>query len=211
MTNCADIEILLCDYVDGTLRGEQKSAVEAHMATCEACAEFVKDASGAVEFMSRSADVTPPPELMTRLLFELPAVKQQLKPNWKQRWLGGWFEQVLQPKMAMGMAMAVLSFSMLSNCAGIRVQQLKPSDLNPVSVVGSVEDRAMRTYTRAVKYYESLRFVYEIQTQIKDWREKSAAEQQERQKQQPSPATGTAVQPDTGQQPETTTRQEGKP
>ena len=26
--NCADIEILLCDYVDGTLRGEQKSAVE---------------------------------------------------------------------------------------------------------------------------------------------------------------------------------------
>ena len=78
----------------------------------------------------------------------------------------------------MGMAMTVLSFAMLSNCAGIRVQQLRPADLNPVSVVASVEDRAMRTYTRAVKYYESLRFVYEIQTQIKDWREKSAAEQQ---------------------------------
>ena len=33
--NCADIEILLCDYVDGTLHGEQKSAVEAHLAGCE--------------------------------------------------------------------------------------------------------------------------------------------------------------------------------
>ena len=161
--------------------------------------------------MSRAAVVEPPPELMTRLLFELPAVKQQLKPNWKQRLFGGWFESVLQPKMAMGMAMTVLSFAMLSNCAGIKVQQLRPSDLNPVSVAASVEDRAMRTYTRAVKYYESLRFVYEIQTQIKDWREKSAIEQtqqtqqQQQQKQQPTPATGTSDQPNTTQ------KQEGKP
>ena len=193
--NCADIEILLCDYVDGTLRGEQKSAVEAHLTACEPCAEFAKDASGAVEFMSRAAAVEAPPELLTRLLFELPAVKQQLKPNWKQRLFGGWFETVLQPKMAMGMAMTVLSFAMLNNCAGIKVQQLKPSDLNPVNVVASVEDRAMRTYTRAVKHYESLRFVYEIQTQIKDWREKSAAEQEQKTKQQQTPATGTSNQP----------------
>lgn len=201
--NCADIEILLCDYVDGTLRGEQKSAVEAHLAGCEPCAEFVRDASGAVEFMSRAADVEPPPELMTRLLFELPAVKQQLKPNWRQRLLGGWFEQVLQPKMAMGMAMTVLSFAMLSNCAGIKIQQLRPADLNPVIVVASVEDRAMHTWTRGVKYYESLRFVYEIQTQIKDWRDKSAAAQESQQnqpQQQNKPATGTLNQPKSNQE-----------
>ena len=189
--NCADIEILLCDYVDGTLRGEQKSALDGHLAGCEACAEVVRDASGAVEFMSRAAVVEPPPELITRLLFELPAVKRQLKPNWKQRLFGRWSESVLQPKMAMGMAMTVLSFAMLSNCAGIKVQQLKPSDLNPASVVASVEDRAIRTWTRAMKYYESLRFVYEIQTQIKDWREKSAAAQESQPSQhpnQPAPA-----------------------
>lgn len=198
--NCADIEIMLCDYVDGTLLGDQNSAVEAHLGGCEPCAEFVRDATGAVEFMSRVAAVEPPPELMTRLLFELPAVKQQLKPNWKHRLFGGWFESVLQPKMAMGMAMTVLSFAMLSNCAGIRVQQLRPSDLNPVSVVVSVEDRAMRTYTRAVKYYESLRFVYEIQTQIKDWRDKSAAEQQQQNQKQQPPPTGTSNQPNTTKQ-----------
>jgi anti-sigma factor RsiW len=186
--NCADIEILLCDYVDGTLHGEQKSAVEGHLAACEPCAEFVRDAAGAVEFMERAAVVEPPPELMTRLLFELPAVKQQLKPNWKQRLFGKWFEPVMQPRMAMGMAMTVLSFAMLSKCAGIQVRQLKASDLNPVSVVASVEDRAMRTWTRGVKYYESLRFVYEIQTQIKDWRDKSAAAQEA--PQPAKPATG---------------------
>ena len=200
--NCADLEILLCDYVDETLRGEQKSAVEAHLAGCESCAELVRDASGAVEFMSRAAVVEPPAELMTRLLFELPAVKQQLKPNWKQRLFGRWFEPVLQPKMAMGMAMTVLSFALLSNCAGIKIQQLKPSDLNPVSVVANVEDRAVRTWTRAMKYYESLRFVYEIQTQIKDWREKSAAEQEQQQQQkQQQPPTGTSNQPTPAKQP----------
>jgi hypothetical protein len=199
--NCADIEILLCDYVDGTLRGEQKSAVEAHLDGCPACAEFVRDASGAVEFMGRAAVVEPPPELMTRLLFELPTVKQQLKPNWKQRIFGKWLEPVLQPKMAMGMAMTVLSFAMLSRCAGIQVRQLKPSDLNPVSVVSSVEDRAMRTWARGVKYYESVRFVYEIQTQIKDWRDQSAAEQQRKQQTPQQPAS----------QPPATAPQEVKP
>ena len=185
--NCADIEILLCDYVDGTLHRAQKSAVEEHLAECASCKEFVQDASGAVEFMGRAATVEAPPELLTRLLFELPAVKQQLKPSWTQRLFGHWFEPVMQPRVAMSMAMTVLSFAMLSKCAGIQVRQLRPSDLNPVAVVGSVEDRAVRTWSRGVKYYESLRFVYEIQTQIKDWRDKSAAAQESQQQQQPQP------------------------
>lgn len=200
--NCADYEILLCDYVDGTLRGEQKSAVEAHLASCPDCAELVRDASGAVEFVSRAANVEPPPELMTRLLFQLPAVKQELKPNWKQRLFGRWFEPVLQPRVAMSMAMTVLSFAMLSKCAGIQVRQLQPSDLNPANVAAAVEDRAVRTWSRAVKYYDSLRFVYEIQTQIKDWRDQSAAQQQQQQQpsqqqQQPPavPAQGQEVKP----------------
>ena len=29
---CAELEILLCDYVDGTLRGAEKSALESHLA-----------------------------------------------------------------------------------------------------------------------------------------------------------------------------------
>jgi anti-sigma factor RsiW len=207
--NCADIEILLCDYVDGTLHGTQKSAVEEHLAGCADCREFVQDASGAVEFMSRAANVEPPPELLTRLLFELPAVKQQLKPSWTQRVFGRWFEPVMQPRVAMSMAMTVLSFAMLSKCAGIQVRQLRPSDLNPVAVVGSVEDRAVRTWSRGVKYYESLRFVYEIQTQIKDWRDKSAAAQETQQQQQQKPNSQQPAQQSPKQQ--QSTPQEVKP
>jgi len=66
--NCADVEILICDYLDGTLPEERKSAVERHLAQCPACAELARDSAAAVAFMERAAAVEPPPELITRIL-----------------------------------------------------------------------------------------------------------------------------------------------
>ena len=177
--NCADLEILLCDYVDGTLYGEQKSTVEQHLANCAACAELVRDASGAVAFMERAAQPEPPAELVTRILFELPAVRRaehKVSTSAWRRFRAKWLEPVLQPRFAMGMAMTVLSFAMLGRFAGIEVRQLKPSDLNPATVWVAVEDRALRTWARAVKYYDSLRVVYEIQTRLREWSDQAEAD-----------------------------------
>ena len=65
---CAELEILLCDYMDGTLHGEEKSALESHLAGCSACTELAKDVSGATAFLERVATVEPPAELLTRIL-----------------------------------------------------------------------------------------------------------------------------------------------
>jgi hypothetical protein len=167
---CTDFEILLCDYVDGTLHGEQKSAVEAHLAGCPHCAEMERDARVAVAFLERTAAVEPPPELLTRILYDIHAGRESLpmKPSWVRRVFGKWFEPVLQPRFAMGMAMTVLSFAMLGRFAGIQVRQLKPSDLEPAKVWAAIEDKALRTWDRGVKYYESLRLVYELQTRLKE-------------------------------------------
>jgi hypothetical protein len=67
------------------------------------------------------------------------------------------------------MAMTVLSFAMLGRFAGIEVRQLRPADLHPVKVWVSIEDRAIQTWERTVKYYDSLRVVYEIQTRFREW------------------------------------------
>jgi anti-sigma factor RsiW len=169
--NCADLEILLADYVDGTLRGEEKSAVESHIASCEGCAELARDAAGAVNFMQRASQVDAPPELVTRILFEITngPSRAAVKPSWVRRYFGKWLEPILQPRFAMGMAMTVLSFAMLGRFSGMNVRQLKPSDLDPVKVWMATEDRVQRTWERTVKYYESLRLVYAIQTQLKEW------------------------------------------
>jgi len=168
---CADLEILLADYVDGTLHGEQKSALESHLSECELCAELARDAAGAVAFMERAAIVEAPPQLVTRILFEISdgPSRAQVKPGWVRRIFGKWLEPVLQPRYAMGMAMTILSFAMLGRFSGIEVRHLTLADLDPVKVYTAAEDRAQRTWERTVKYYENLRVVFEIQTQLKEW------------------------------------------
>jgi anti-sigma factor RsiW len=163
--------MLLAEYVDGTLHGEQKSAVEQHLAGCQECAELARDASEAVAFMERAATVEAPPELVTRILYEITVGPShaECKPSWTRRVFGKWLEPVFQPRYAMGMAMTILSFAMLGRFSGIEVRQLHPSDLDPVKVWMAAEDRVQRGWERTVKYYENLRVVYEIQTQLKEW------------------------------------------
>ena len=182
--NCADVEILLADYVDGTLRGDAASALEAHLAGCAACAELARDSAQAVEFIQRAAAVEAPPELVTRILFEVTAGPSRavIKPSLVRRLFGRWLEPILQPRVAMGMAMTVLSFAMIGRFTNVR--QLTPADLDPVRVWTAAEDRVVRLYNRGVKYYESLRVVYEIQTRLKEWAEEQPATQQPT----PSPA-----------------------
>ena len=168
---CAELEILLCDYVDGTLRGEERAALESHIAECSSCSEMAKDVMGAVAFMDRAAVVEPPAELLTRIVHNAPSGRQIRSegPSRWRKWFGGFFESVLQPRYAMGMAMTILSFSMIARFAGIEPRQLRPSDLDPAKIWANVDDRAHRVYDRAMKYYENLRLVIEIQSRLKEW------------------------------------------
>jgi anti-sigma factor RsiW len=179
--NCADIEILLADYQDGTLAADEKSAIESHLSTCKACEELARDVAGAVAFMGRASEIAAPPELVTRILFEISSGPSHtvVKPSWFRRIFGNriggkFMEPILQPRYAMGMAFTLLSFAMLGRFAGIEVKGLTLADLDPVKIWTSAEDRATRTWQRGVKYYESLRLVYEIESRVKEWRDEGS-------------------------------------
>ena len=167
--NCAEVEILLADYVDQTLPPAERSALEVHLAGCAACAELARDAAGAVALIERSAEVDAPPELVTRILFELTegSGRALTRPSLGRRLFGRWLEPVLQPRFAMGMAMTVLSIAMVTRYTNVR--QLTPADLDPVKVWTAAEDRVIRWWNRGVQYYENLRVVYEIQSRLKEW------------------------------------------
>jgi len=175
--NCADVEILLADYVDGAIRGEEKSAFEQHLAQCAECAELARDAAGAVAFMERVSGVEAPPELVTRILFEITdgPSRAAVKPSWTRRIFGKWLSPILEPRFTMGLAMTILSFVMLGRLSGIEVRQLKPSDLDPVKVWAAAEDKVSRAWERTMKYYENLRVVFEIQTKLREWTDQSEA------------------------------------
>ena len=175
--NCTDFEILLCDYMDGTLDEARRSELEAHQRECASCAELAKDVAGAVAFIERVPQVEPPPELLAKIAFEIP---QESSPKrGLKAWISGWLRPVVQPRFAMGMAMTILSFSMLGRFSGIEVRDLKPSDLQPAKVWAAVDDRAHRAWGRAVKYYENLRLVYEVQSRLQEWSEQDERKNRE--------------------------------
>jgi hypothetical protein len=174
---CAELEIQLCDYVDGTLLAEEKTALESHLTGCPACKQLAEDVMGVTAFFERVPQAEPPAELLTRILHHAPmgpgAVAERL-PNdasssWVKRIFGGLFQSWLQPRYVMGMAMTILSFSMLARFAHIEPRQLRPSDLDPVKVWQGIDDHSHRVYDRAMKYYDNLRLVIEIQSRLKEW------------------------------------------
>lgn len=165
--NCAEIEILIPEYVDGTLAPPQRAEVERHLAECAACAELARDSAAAVAFMERAAEVEPPPELITRILFNAPWQKK------RTGWFSKVFSTVLAPRFAMSMALTVLSFGFLWR----PVKQLDPADLQPARVWAGLEDRAYLMWSRTVKFYDNLKFVYQIQTTLREWQQDQEAQQ----------------------------------
>jgi anti-sigma factor RsiW len=175
--NCAEVELLICEYVDGTLDAAGRAAVEGHTAGCQTCAALLRDSAAAVSFMERAADVEPPPELLTRLLFDPPWAKPRAQAAAGLRGrLRALFQPVLQPRFAMGMAMTILSFAMLARFVA-PVRQLEARDLNPAAVWAAVDNRMYRAWQRTVKFYDSLKVVYQIQSTVRDWQQQQEEEQ----------------------------------
>jgi len=76
-------------------------------------------------------------------------------------------EPAMQPRFAMSAATAFFSVTLVLNVAGFRIGDVKGSDLRPSTVIAGISQFAGETQGRLVKYYENLRFVYEIETRVR--------------------------------------------
>ena len=166
--NCADAEILICDWVDGTLEGAVRAELERHLAGCPACAELAHDAAAASQFLASVEPVEPPPALVNRLLFQAPL--SQPKSRVRQ-WMGALFSPILQPRYVMGAAMTVLVFATLARFVA-PTYRFRAADLRPAAMWAGLEDRAYRTWSRAQKFYDNLKVVYQIQSTLREWQQR---------------------------------------
>ncbi len=71
---------------------------------------------------------------------------------------------MLQPRLAMTAAMAFFSIALTLNLTGVHLDQLKAADLRPANLERNLSD----ANARAVRYYENLRVVYELESRVRD-------------------------------------------
>jgi anti-sigma factor RsiW len=166
--NCADAEILICDWVDGALDEPARAELDSHLAACPACGELARDSLAASRFLAAVEDAEPPPALVNRLLFQAPL--SQPKSRVRQ-WLETLFSPILQPRYVMSAAMTVLVFATLARFV-TPTYRFRAADLRPSAIWAGLEDRAYRTWGRAEKFYDNLKVVYQIQSTLREWQQR---------------------------------------
>jgi hypothetical protein len=71
---------------------------------------------------------------------------------------------MLQPRLAMTAAMAFLSIALTLDLTGVRLQDMRASDLRP----SSIKRDFYSANAHVVQYYEGLRVVYELESRVHD-------------------------------------------
>jgi hypothetical protein len=71
---------------------------------------------------------------------------------------------MLQPRLAMTAAMAFFSIALTLNLTGVRLSQLRASDLKPSSILRSCYEAK----AKVVRYSDNLRVVYELESRVRD-------------------------------------------
>jgi len=180
---CVECEALLADALDGTLQGASLAAFESHQQSCPACHAMMDEASLGMNWLKGLEEFEPPKTLVHNILAQtigtLPSEQVEPRPcetfmdKVKQR-LSGFFGPVATPRFAMSFGMAFFSITMLLNVAGFHLTDLRHIDLTSKGVTKMYYN----TQARAVRYYENIRLVYEIESRVRDLR-KAVDQQQE--------------------------------
>lgn len=187
---CAEFEAALADALDKNLSEAEENRFQAHLAVCHSCAPLFNEAQAGLGWLSalKEDEVEPPAAMVENILratigtSPIPQAAKPAKPWWERLKevpaLAPIFQTVLQPRFAMGFGMAFFSITMLLNLAGVKVNNLRYVDLRPSAIVTTYYE----TTGKIVKYWENIRFVYEIESRVKDLKKAAAPKSDEQRK-----------------------------
>ncbi len=195
---CVEFEALLAEALDATLPGATLAAFEEHQKSCPTCAAMYQEAAAGMHWMKGLEDIEPPKHLVHNILAQTigTVAETSTKPaaageGWLERLKGKLspvFAPVVTPRFAMSFGMAFFSITMLANIAGFHFSDLKHLDLS----AKGIEKTYYSTQARAVRYYENIRVVYEIESRVRDLRRSATPEKREEPSTPTNPKKGAA-------------------
>ncbi|HEX3472179.1 MAG TPA: hypothetical protein VHT28_13430, partial [Silvibacterium sp.] len=77
---------------------------------------------------------------------------------------------VWDTRLMMTAAMAFFSIALTLNLAGVRLTGLRLADLTPASLEGTLTRQFYGAKSQVVRYYDNLRFVYEVESKMRELR-----------------------------------------
>src|SRR5271168_1237826 len=176
---CEEWEALLVDALDGTLRAEDSAVFATHGKDCPMCAEMLAQAKQGQEWMKFLQEEPPVPvDLVSRILDRTSGA------SLPQLAVAGMAQPVPQPmvhftsrrtfrdaRMLMTAAMAFFSLALTLNLIGFRLDTLRMADLKPSALQNTIARQFYGAKKQMVSYYENIRLVYEVETQMRKWRQ----------------------------------------
>jgi hypothetical protein len=187
---CVAWEAQLTDALDGLLGPEQEAGFLAHKAGCTACAALYEEARKGREWLEfLSPEPEPPEGLLERILAAtgpgknlgraasgLPAAAGAhtapafVPPIWQQPGFFAKMRYAAQPRLLMTAAMAFFSIALTLNLTGVDVRNLRLADLRPRAMRAHLERQLTMVSVPIVRYYDHLRFVHEVEAQVRELR-----------------------------------------
>ncbi len=164
-----ELENRASEYLEGQLDAVRRAEVDQHLAACPACRERLEEIRQVIELCHSVEPVEPAPWLVSKILL---STIGERKPTLKEKF-AAFLRPGLQQRVAYALAMAVFSFSIIVNAAGINLRNLTISDLNPRTWVKQANRTGHLLYARAEKFYYDLRVVYEIESRVRQLRGQS--------------------------------------
>ncbi len=211
---CTEFDALLGDAMDEVLSGAKLESFRAHAQSCPMCGPLWAEAQEGRRWLKSLEDVEPPVNLVNNILIATTGLDtnrlralaaQPSQPSIVDRFrdlLATFVSPVWalarQPRFVMSFGMAFFSLSVALSVAGVKVNDLAHVDLRPSAIRRSYYE----TSGRVQKYYENIRFVYEIESRVREFKRATTpaepAPQEENNKQRKN--DNTSGQPDQNQE-----------
>ena len=207
---CIACEEMLADALDQTLTPADQAWFDKHVTSCVECSDTFADAQRGAAWLELLKSPRPEPSaaLMERILAQTsglqdenlspivigqPAILPDSTPSMphgnvlafrpRMPKFASWMNTYAQPRLAMTAAMAFFSIALTLNLTGVRLDQLKASNLNPANVRKTYYEAS----ADAVRYYDNLRVVRVMESRVDDLRG-SAEDDRRTEDRTPAPA-----------------------
>ena len=188
---CAEFEALLSDALDdGQLSGARREAFDAHRRVCPICGPMFAEAQAGQQWLRALAleTVEPPIHMVHNILAATSGVpsSRTLTASARSEAPFGervrqWWDSVLapttafirQPRFVMSFGMIFFTFSLALNVAGVKATDVAKVDLRPTALRHAYYDAQIKV----VKYYDNIRFVYEIESKVRELKKANAPDE----------------------------------